>query len=142
LVRDSYFDGKGSNMSRELGITEVTISRALNAQNADAVNRVGNVLHVKKGVSTAWLLDGAGPMFIDNADKIEPPADDTGEDPMRAGGEGGVETFDLDLGPGEYRKRLIPVPNEHGEIEYYIKAVYTRLTKEEGDAEKRADGVG
>jgi transcriptional regulator with XRE-family HTH domain len=66
----------------------------------------------------------------------------TGEDPMRAEGEGGVETFDLDLGPGEYRKRLIPVPNEHGEIEYYIKAVYTRLTKEEGDAEKRADGVG
>lgn len=53
-----------------------------------------------------------------------------------------VETIELDIGPGQYKKELIPVWNEDGEIEYYIKSVYTYLTKEEAEAEKKADGAG
>lgn len=52
-----------------------------------------------------------------------------------------VEEIDLDIGPGQYRKDIIPVRNEDGNIEYYIRSVYTYLTIEEGEAEKRADGA-
>lgn len=59
--------------------------------------------------------------------------------PMRGGGE--VEMIDLDLAPGGYKKELIPVRDDDGNLDYYIKATYQRLTIAEGEEEKRKDGV-
>ncbi len=52
------------------------------------------------------------------------------------------EEIDLDLGPGEYKKVLTPVWDEDGKLQYYIRSMYTYLTIEEGEAEKKLDGVG
>lgn len=61
---------------------------------------------------------------------------DTGEGPQRPGEAPSDEiVIDLDLSPGESRKRVVPVFGESGEVDYYIKAVYRRLTKAEGEEE-------
>lgn len=51
------------------------------------------------------------------------------------GGVDGVEEVNVDVGPGEYMRRIVPIYNEAGDVEYYIRATYVGLTKAEGEEE-------
>ncbi|MEM8487424.1 MAG: helix-turn-helix transcriptional regulator [Bacteroidota bacterium] len=58
----------------------------------------------------------------------------------KAEAEGKMEVVDIDVGPGDYMMRVIPIYDEAGNVEYYIRATYTGLTKEEGEELRNSGG--
>lgn len=107
-------------LAERLGIAQPTLSMWKSRGGMD----LQGIITLCEGVDMNWLLFGEGEMEGSGSSEQE------------------TTYIELDIGPGQYRKEVHPVWDDNGEIQHYIKAVYTYLTKEEGEDERKADGAG